>query len=611
VCPDLFHPANGTVHIDSSGSGKKATYSCNTNYSVVGDSSVKCSCGQWFNGNGDPASETVCRRDGNWGSWSPYSECTKTCGTGSQFRTRNCTNPPPEPFAKDCPGDARETKPCNDEKCPVCSVQRDIVIGDLNITVEPNGAEVRFSCPNKENFELKGNETQSCVGLDLSSIEVFCVKVCPILPNPKNGNVTILEDQTIAIYKCNIGFSLRGSEVRECDDGVWTGTEAECVSDLIKAGENVKPVGTNLNVGLSAGTFDIHSPDVLISQCKAVATFNFRTTTTRANVDVTARLVLIDNDTVNSTITSTTVKLQSINYSSDEPKPVCIPLVCSDTSLTTSGHSNMSNVVLVGTLIITVSVDDGIAEFSGVNFLEGETCDDRENNTDGSCDTNTESGDCGYRNSGCGTGPFELSLISNSTDNENDGEPVVGLMNDQNSSSACPIFVCLPCLKNSGFFVSLRDKNETSPSTRKKRSFVTVTVGTSKAFCLYPRAGQVLSNDVRTPQLVHHNNNRYLSFKHSLYKNGIHELVVYVECTDNNGIIHVGKQRLTYKITNYRKVGEYGQKCLDVHNYVKKNRCAKFSVVFQGFALSKPLCISDIQFTRKKGTNICKQLDNL
>jgi hypothetical protein len=56
--------------------------------------------------------------------------------------------------------------------------------------------------------------------------------VCPILPNPKNGNVTILEDQTIAIYKCNIGFSLRGSEVRECDDGVWTGTEAECVSGM-------------------------------------------------------------------------------------------------------------------------------------------------------------------------------------------------------------------------------------------------------------------------------------------------------------------------------------------------------------------------------------------
>ena len=105
---------------------------------------------------------------------------------------------------------------------------------------------MRFSC--KEKYELKGNKTQSCVGLDLSNIIVSCVKgmrhysklmkydtslcdvaVCPQLYNPENGNVTVNEDRTFAKYKCQIGFSLRGSEMRECDDGAWTGTEAECV----------------------------------------------------------------------------------------------------------------------------------------------------------------------------------------------------------------------------------------------------------------------------------------------------------------------------------------------------------------------------------------------
>ena len=90
----------------------------------------------------------------------------------------------------------------------------------------------------------------------------------------------------------------------------------------------------------------------------------------------------------------------------------------------------------------------------------------------GSCDNSTESGDCGYRNTGCGTGPFEVSLTSDSSDSQHGHEPIVPLMNDQASSSECPIFVCLPCLQKSGFSVSLRNKSETSPSSRKKRSFI-------------------------------------------------------------------------------------------------------------------------------------------
>ena len=50
-------------------------------------------------------------------------ECSKSCGTGSQTitETRNCTNPPPSgPGARLCSGDSKRTSTadCNTQECP-------------------------------------------------------------------------------------------------------------------------------------------------------------------------------------------------------------------------------------------------------------------------------------------------------------------------------------------------------------------------------------------------------------------------------------------------------------------------------------------------------------
>lgn len=33
------------------------------------------------------------KQDGNWGPWTKFGSCSRTCGTGVRFRTRQCNNP--------------------------------------------------------------------------------------------------------------------------------------------------------------------------------------------------------------------------------------------------------------------------------------------------------------------------------------------------------------------------------------------------------------------------------------------------------------------------------------------------------------------------------------
>jgi len=60
-----------------------------------------------------------CPVNGEWGSWSGYSSCSKTCGRGTQTRTRYCDNPRPSNGGSDCSGRSREDRECNVQRCPV------------------------------------------------------------------------------------------------------------------------------------------------------------------------------------------------------------------------------------------------------------------------------------------------------------------------------------------------------------------------------------------------------------------------------------------------------------------------------------------------------------
>ena len=42
----------------------------------------------------------------------------RSCGPGTQTRSRACTNPPPSGEGAPCDGDATETRMCNTVDCP-------------------------------------------------------------------------------------------------------------------------------------------------------------------------------------------------------------------------------------------------------------------------------------------------------------------------------------------------------------------------------------------------------------------------------------------------------------------------------------------------------------
>ena len=62
--------------------------------------------------------------DGGWGTWSSWTECPVSCGSGEIKRNRTCDNPAPQHGGDSCTDSGSpdsETKSCNDNPC-VCKL---------------------------------------------------------------------------------------------------------------------------------------------------------------------------------------------------------------------------------------------------------------------------------------------------------------------------------------------------------------------------------------------------------------------------------------------------------------------------------------------------------
>ncbi|XP_027145831.1 hemicentin-1 [Larimichthys crocea] len=74
-----------------------------------------------------------CPVDGNWGSWQPWGQCSASCGGGERTRVRLCNSPSPSNGGRPCPGDLSQLSRCHTEACPGGPQKaRGSIIGNIN-----------------------------------------------------------------------------------------------------------------------------------------------------------------------------------------------------------------------------------------------------------------------------------------------------------------------------------------------------------------------------------------------------------------------------------------------------------------------------------------------
>ncbi|XP_052006280.1 A disintegrin and metalloproteinase with thrombospondin motifs 2-like isoform X1 [Xyrauchen texanus] len=59
----------------------------------------------------------IIKQDGSWGMWSEFGACSRSCGRGLQFRTRDCDNPLPANGGRSCAGPSYQFQMCKTHDC--------------------------------------------------------------------------------------------------------------------------------------------------------------------------------------------------------------------------------------------------------------------------------------------------------------------------------------------------------------------------------------------------------------------------------------------------------------------------------------------------------------
>ncbi|XP_052257629.1 SCO-spondin-like [Dreissena polymorpha] len=158
-----------------------------------------------------PCNEHNCPVDGVWQLWSDWTECTVTCGTGSQYRNRTCEGP--YHSGENCSGAWDELRDCNTDMCPI-----DGIFGEWS-----QWSDCSHSCGRGSTFRNRTcfgpyNGGAECVG----SIEEsqFCnPSSCPV-----HGVWNVWAQWSACSSTCENGTRLR---MRTCDGPFNGGDECE------------------------------------------------------------------------------------------------------------------------------------------------------------------------------------------------------------------------------------------------------------------------------------------------------------------------------------------------------------------------------------------------
>ncbi|XP_030754614.1 A disintegrin and metalloproteinase with thrombospondin motifs 2-like isoform X1 [Sitophilus oryzae] len=86
---------------------------------------TECGFGKWcFNGYCSEITDTISKipivlnpQHGGWSIWGPWGPCSRSCGTGIQYRSRKCDNPKPSYGGKTCEGRTEDWQICSKGPC--------------------------------------------------------------------------------------------------------------------------------------------------------------------------------------------------------------------------------------------------------------------------------------------------------------------------------------------------------------------------------------------------------------------------------------------------------------------------------------------------------------
>ncbi|KAL5009842.1 hypothetical protein ScPMuIL_012147 [Solemya velum] len=154
----------------------------------------------------EPCNKGECPVDGGWTPWT-QGDCSTTCGPGTRFLNRTCTNPTPANDGAECEGADQRVDPCNLGPCP----------------------DHTCDCPDNTECVQQGDGTFICRCLPgyIGDCDL-CVDIdeCETGLHDCTGNTVCVN--TIGSYECDCadGFSFhhhRCVDVNECENG-----EADC-----------------------------------------------------------------------------------------------------------------------------------------------------------------------------------------------------------------------------------------------------------------------------------------------------------------------------------------------------------------------------------------------
>jgi hypothetical protein len=79
---------------------------------------TKCAANMWcYNRKCVPIGERPGATNGEWGEWTPWSKCSRTCGGGVSFAERDCNDPAPQNHGRYCLGERRRYRVCKTHPC--------------------------------------------------------------------------------------------------------------------------------------------------------------------------------------------------------------------------------------------------------------------------------------------------------------------------------------------------------------------------------------------------------------------------------------------------------------------------------------------------------------